>query len=66
MSDGKKARATPHHARMEDAPRTNEKRMRGQKEAFQVAIDGAPLADSLAILAHMVHEETEGEARTAF
>ena len=40
--------------------------MRGQKEALQAAIDGAPLEDSLGILARIVTEETAGEARTAF
>ena len=53
-------------ARAEEAPRTNEKRMRGQKEAFQAAINGAKLEDSLAILARLVTEETAGQARTAF
>ena len=65
-SDGKKARVAVQHARAEEALRTNEKRMRGQKEAFQAAIDGAPLEDSLAILAGIVTEETAGQARTAF
>jgi PAS domain S-box-containing protein len=65
-SNGKKARVAPQHARAEDARRSNEERMRGQKEAFQAAIHGAPLADSLGILARLVTEETEGEARTAF
>ncbi|MEH2403228.1 response regulator [Nostoc sp.] len=40
--------------------------MHGQKEAFQAAVNGAPLADSLDILARLVAEETVGEARTAF
>ena len=53
-------------ARAEEAPQTNEKRMRGQKEAFQAAINGAKLEDSLAILARLVTEETAGQARTAF
>jgi PAS domain S-box-containing protein len=64
--DGKKARVAVQHARAEEALRTNEKRMRGQKEAFQAAIHGAPLEDSLGILARIVTEETAGEARTAF
>ena len=51
-------------ARRAGALRTNEKRMRGQKEAFQAAIHGAPLEDSLGILARIVTEETAGEART--
>ncbi|MBH8577283.1 PAS domain S-box protein [Nostocaceae cyanobacterium CENA369] len=50
----------------EEALQTNKERMRGQKEAFQAAVNGAPLADSLAILARLVAEETAGEARTAF
>ena len=53
-------------ARAEEALQTNEKRMRGQKEAFQAAINGAKLEDSLAILARLVTEETAGQARTAF
>ena len=65
-SDGKKARVAVQHARAEEALRTNEKRMRGEKEAFQAAIDGAPLEDSLGMLARLVTEETAGEARTAF
>ena len=65
-SDGKKVRVAVQHARAEEALRTNEKRMRGQKEAFQAAIHGAPLEDSLGILARIVTEETAGEARTAF
>ncbi|HSK83103.1 MAG TPA: PAS domain S-box protein [Rubrobacter sp.] len=65
-SDGKKARVAVQHARAEEAARTNEKRLRGQKEAFQAAIHGAPLEDSLGILARIVTEETAGEARTAF
>ena len=65
-SDGKKVRVAVQHARAEEALRTNEKRMRGQKEAFQAAIHGAPLEDSLGILAGIVTEETAGEARTAF
>jgi PAS domain S-box-containing protein len=52
--------------RAEQTLRTNEQRMRGQKEAFQAAIDGAALEDALGILARMVSKETAGEARTAF
>ena len=65
-SVGKKARVAVQHALAEEALRTNEKRMRGQKEAFQAAINGAKLEDSLAILAGIVTEETAGQARTAF
>lgn len=53
-------------ARAEEALRINEERIRGQKEAFQTAIDGATLADSLNLLARIVKEETGGQARTAF
>jgi PAS domain S-box-containing protein len=46
--------------------RLNDQRMRGQKEAFQAAINGASVEDSLHMLTRMVTEETAGEARTAF
>ncbi len=46
--------------------RLNELRMRIQKEAFQAAINGAPVEDALNILVRMVIKETKGEARTAF
>ena len=36
-------------ARAEAALRTNDERMRAQKEAFQAAINGAPLGESLEI-----------------
>jgi two-component sensor histidine kinase len=52
--------------RAEEALRVNERRMRGQKDAFQAAIDGAPPRVSLGILARIVTEEMEGAARTAF
>lgn len=52
--------------RAEKALRIVEKRTRGQKEAFQAAINGAALKDSLGILARIVTEEMGGEARTAF
>jgi PAS domain S-box-containing protein len=64
--DGKRVRVAVQHARAEETLLTNEKRMRRQKEAFQAAIDGAPLEESLGILADIVTEETAGEARTAF
>lgn len=47
-----------------EALRSNERIMRKQKEAFQSAIDGSPLAVSLNIIASLVTEEME--ARTAF
>jgi PAS domain S-box-containing protein len=50
----------------EEALRVNEKRLLGQKEAFQAAMKGAPLQESLKILARLVTEETGGAARTAF
>ena len=59
-------RVAVKHTRAEKALRTNEKRMRGQNEAFQAAIHGAPREDSLGILAGIVTEETAGEARTTF
>lgn len=53
-------------AQAEAALRTNDERMRAQKEAFQAAINGAPLGESLEILARMATDEMAGEARTAF
>ena len=50
----------------EEALRINERRLRAQNEAFQAAVDGAPLSHSLGLLARVVAEETEGAARTAF
>jgi PAS domain-containing protein len=50
----------------EQAVQSNLKWMRGQREAFQAAMNGAPLEAALGILARMVSEETAGEARTAF
>lgn len=49
-----------------EALRVNEERMRRQKEAFQAAVNGAPLRESLYIIASLVIEETGGDARTAF
>ena len=53
-------------ARAEAALRTNENRMRAQKEALQDTVRGAPLYESLNILARLVASETAGEARVAF
>jgi PAS domain S-box-containing protein len=53
-------------ARAEESLRTNEKLMRGQKEAFQAAINGATLEDSLGVLTRIVTEETGDKVRTAF
>jgi PAS domain S-box-containing protein len=50
----------------EEALRSAGKQAHGQKEAFQSAINGEPLADSLGILARMAIEEMAGAARTAF
>jgi PAS domain S-box-containing protein len=66
IEDARRLSGAPQHARAEGALRTNERRMLRQKGAFQAAIDGAPLEDSLGILARLVTEETEREARTAF
>src|SRR5262245_47480163 len=52
--------------RAEEALWINEKRLNGQKEAFQAAVNGAPLRHSLGILARIVTDETAGAARTAF
>ena len=52
--------------RAEEALRTNEERTRGLKEAFQAAVNGAAIEDSLNIVARIVIKETAGEARTAF
>jgi PAS domain S-box-containing protein len=66
IEDARRRSGAPQHVRAKGALRTNERRMLRQKGAFQAAIDGAPLADSLGILARLVTEETEGQARTAF
>lgn len=50
----------------EDALRQTERWGRVQNAAFEAAMDGVPLVESLAILARLVHEETGGEAHTAF
>jgi PAS domain S-box-containing protein len=50
----------------EDALLITRERLRWQKEAFQSAINGAPLAYSLSILTQMVVKETDHQARTAF
>jgi PAS domain S-box-containing protein len=49
-----------------EALRTNESRMRKQKEAFQAAINGASLADSLKIITSLVQDEMAPNTRTAF
>ncbi len=54
------------HKQTEAKLRENETRMRKQKEAFQSAIDGATLIESLDIIAEMVVEETKGDAHVAF
>ncbi|MFT4040378.1 MAG: PAS domain S-box protein [Thermomicrobiales bacterium] len=50
----------------QDTQRTSAQRIRHQRDAFQAAMDGAPLAASLNILARIVTEETGGAARSAF
>jgi two-component sensor histidine kinase len=52
--------------RAEEALGINERRLAAQKEAFEAAVDGAPLHRSLGVLARIVTAETGGAARTAF
>ena len=52
--------------RAEDRLRAVEAHLRCQKEAFQAAIDGAPLELSLNILIQCVQDQTGGLARAAF
>lgn len=58
--------AAVERAKAKSALRINEARMRKQKEAFQSAINGDPLEQSLNIVSSMVINETTGDARTAF
>jgi len=46
--------------------RVHAARMRAQKEAFQAAINGAPLEEALEALSRVVIEELDGAPRTAF
>src|SRR5262249_39779876 len=50
----------------EQAQRESEAWMAGQKEAFQAAVNGAPLAKSLDILVRTALEQAGGDARCAF
>lgn len=54
------------HKKAEVVLRENEAWMNGQKEAFQAAINGQPLAVSLEALIKTIIEQTDGEARAAF
>ncbi len=54
------------HRRAEEGIRVNEKRLRAQKEAFQSAINGSPLGESLFILSRLVADEMKGVARSGF
>jgi PAS domain S-box-containing protein len=58
--------AAIERARAEEALRTNQQRLRAQQEAFQAAMDGAPLEACLGVLARLVSAEIRGDARTAF
>jgi transcriptional regulator with GAF, ATPase, and Fis domain len=53
-------------AQRESALRQSEAWLAGQKEAFQAAINGAPLEVSLGVLVRTAVEYTGGEARAAF
>lgn len=53
-------------AKAEQSLRTNEHRMRGQKEAFLTTVNGASVKDSLNLLTRLVSDETNGAVRTAF
>jgi PAS domain S-box-containing protein len=50
----------------EAAVRRSEAWVTGQKEAFQAAVNGAPLAEALSILIRTAIGQTDGEARCAF
>jgi PAS domain S-box-containing protein len=52
--------------RGEAALRRSEAWLAGQKEAFQAAVNGAPLAEALGILIRTAIEQTDGNARCAF
>lgn len=63
---GERTWAAVERAKAEEELRINKERMRYQKDAFQAAINGAPLEDSLNILARMVTSEVKSKVRTAF
>jgi PAS domain S-box-containing protein len=50
----------------EEAVRNSQAWLAGQKEAFQVAMSGAPLEASLNVLVRMAAEQTGGHSRAAF
>jgi signal transduction histidine kinase/DNA-binding response OmpR family regulator len=54
------------HKRFEADLRDTAAWLTAQKEAFQAAVNNAPLATSLAILTHAATEQMEGQARCAF
>lgn len=54
------------HKKAETVLRENEVWINGQKEAFQAAMNGQPLASSLAALVRTVVAQTKNEARAAF
>ncbi len=58
--------ARVERARAEQALRANEAWLAHQKEAFQAAMNGAPLEDSLSVLVRAAIEQTGTEARCAF
>jgi PAS domain S-box-containing protein len=58
--------AITERKRVEDALRRGEACLSGQKEAFQMAMDGQPLSNSLAPLVRTALEQTQGIFRAAF
>lgn len=54
------------HKRFEADLRDTAAWLTAQKEAFQAAVNNAPLATSLAILTHAATEQMDGQARCAF
>lgn len=54
------------HQKTEVALKRSEAWLAGQKEAFQAAVDGAPLATSLGILTRLAVAQTSGDCRCAF
>lgn len=58
--------AAIERVKAEEALRLNEQRIRVQKEAFQSAINGEPLASSLNMLTRMVNDQLGSDVRTVF
>lgn len=54
------------HQKTETALRRREAWLAGEKEAFQAAVNGAPLATSLGVLAKLAVAQTSGECRCGF